>query len=128
VVKEALLDRHIAAGANVVSELDRRNQHVTSALWYYYPDAAEWRLLLASRSFDAKGSKQSYADISRLLADMGESVDGVTLDDIKLVLSNDQLVPVLRKITRANGLSRIRMTANNFNGVYVDDMLIYRNE
>jgi hypothetical protein len=128
VVKEALLDRHIDAGAAIVSELDRRNQHVTSALWYYYPDAEEWRLLLASPSFESKGSRQSYADVSRLLAEMGASVDGLSVDDVKLVLNNDKFVPLLKKMIHAEGLNKIRMTANRFNGVYVDDMLVYRNE
>ena len=127
-VKGALLDRHIEAGATLVNELDRRGEHVSSALWYYYPDAEQWRLLLASPSFDAKGSRQAYADLSRLLTELGTAVEGISFDDIKLVLGNDHLVPVLKKIIRAKGLNKIRMSANRFNGVYVDDMLLYRNE
>ena len=127
-VKDALLDSHVEAGANLVRELDRQNKPLKSAVWYFYPDISEWRLLLASPEFEAKGSMQAYAELSNLLRTMGPDARGLSVDDIKVVLMNDKLVPVLRKIIHAQGLNTIRMTSNMFDGTYVDDMLIYRNE
>jgi hypothetical protein len=84
--------------------------------------------LLYSPEFEKKNPTLLYTEISKIVDTLGEKIQGVTLETIKLVLKNDPLLKMFQSIIHVGGISAVRMTSNYFNGIYVEDALIYRNE
>jgi hypothetical protein len=126
--KETLLETDIAAGAKFIQALDKRGQPINAALWFYYPDLSQWKLLLASPAFQAKDLTQSYTKISEILTAEQDIGNNISIADIKLLNQTDPMMNLLKVIVRTGkGLSQIRMTSNVLNGIYVEDALIYRN-
>jgi len=126
-VKDTLLDSHIAAGKILLQELDAREFNITTAMWFYYPDFEEWKLLLFSPQFDEIGQRESYTKISEIITDLGQKVGMISLMAIKLIFKNDPLLKLFKNIIHIEGISTVRMTSNYLNGIYVDDAVIYRN-
>lgn len=126
--KETLLESDIEAGARFIEALDRSGKPVDAALWFYYPDLSQWKLLLSSRALEEKDLTRSYTKISEILSSNEEIGRVVSVADVKLLSQADPMMKLLKGIIRTGkNLSRIRMTSNFFNGIYVEDALIYRN-
>ena len=56
-VTDALSDKMIQAGAKLVERLDEDASNIKSALWLYFPDARNWKLILASEIVETNISK-----------------------------------------------------------------------
>lgn len=126
-VKETLLESDIEAGKILLRELDAQNFQITTAMWFFYPDVGEWKLLLHSPRFDAEGGIASYSKISEIITALGSKMGMLSFNAIKLVYSRDALMAMLKKLAHVSGISLVRVTSNYINGMYVDDALIYRN-
>lgn len=126
--KEILLDSDIDAGQKLIKELDASGVTLKTALWFFYPDIREWKLLLSSPDFEKQEESnilsKSYSNIFNIIRE-GEL--NVSLDTIKIVLSNEPLKKMFNALAHASGNNRIRMSANYINGIYIEDALIYRN-
>jgi hypothetical protein len=127
-VTGALLDREIDAGANIVLELDRRQNHPTAAFWLYNDCADRWRLLLTSSAFASIGRLEAYGALGRILDDMGPAAGGLTLGEVAIFSDRDPVGRMVQGIPPTPGLNRKRMHRTAFNGTYVPDMLLYRKE
>ncbi|HEY1301307.1 MAG TPA: hypothetical protein VGF07_12480 [Stellaceae bacterium] len=124
--KKTLLEGDIRAGGQLIEALDHDGEVINAALWLYYPDLLQWKLLLVSPSFEKNGLIQSYTKISEILSNQ-KQVD-ISVADIKILLQSDPLMRLLKGIIHTGkGLNQIRMTSNMLNGIYVEDALIYRN-
>jgi len=127
--KEILLDSHIEAGKELLRALDEKAFNITTAMWFFYPDAEKWKLLLYSPEFEKeKNPTLLYSRISKVITELGDKTSAISLESVKLVLRNDPLLKMFKSIIHAKGISTIRMQSNYFNGIYVEDALIYRNE
>jgi hypothetical protein len=127
--KETLLDTDIDAGARFIQALDESGKTVDAALWFYYPDLSQWKLLLSSQALEEKDLTKSYTKISEILSAQDDIGSTISVSDVKLLNNTDPMMKLLKGIVRTGGshLSRIRMTSNVFDGIYVEDALIYRN-
>jgi hypothetical protein len=126
--KETLLDSDIAAGANFIEALDKDGEMINAALWFYYPDLSQWKLLLASSKFEGGSLTGSYTKLSQVLSSQDKISTNISISDIKILQNKDPLMKLLKGIARTGkGLNQIRMKANVMNGIYVEDALIYRN-
>jgi hypothetical protein len=126
--KETLLDSDIAAGASFIEALDKDGEAINAALWFYYPDLSQWKLLLASSKFKAGDLTGSYTKISQVLSSQDKISKNISISDIKILQNKDPLMKLLKVIVRTGkDLNQIRMTSNVLNGIYVEDALIYRN-
>lgn len=126
--KEKLLESEIDAGARFIEALDKHGKLVDAALWFYYPDLDQWKLLLSSRALEEKDLTRSYTKISEILSSDEKINKNLSVADVKLLSRSDPMMKLLKGIIRTDkGLNRIRMTSNMFNGIYVEDALIYRN-
>jgi hypothetical protein len=127
-VKETLLDLQIEAGKKLLQALDERGFDITTAMWFYDPDLGTWKLFLHSSQFDKKDQIASYIKISEVIKELGDKLNMLSLDSIKLVFENDHyLIKMFKKIVHVKKGSLVRMTANYIDGIYIDDALIYRN-
>lgn len=125
--KETLLESDIAAGANLIEALDQDGEQIDAALWFYYPDLSQWKLLLRSPTFDRGNITGAYTKVSQVLSGKDDVNLNISISDIKIISTKDPLMNLLKSILHIKGLNQVRMRSNIFNGIYVEDALIYRN-
>ena len=120
-VAAPLVEPFIEAGRKLVEALDRASFPIEAAVWRYFPDASEWRLVIASKLVDQVGPRETYKTLQPLLG------TDLSLRDVSVVSPQDDFVRLLRKAIRTGpGISSIRFTGNTIDGVFIEDALIYR--
>ncbi len=120
--KAALVEKDIEFGRKVTEDLDRSNIPVTGSLWFYNPEASEWRLIVATPFVDERGPKAAYVAIQRAL----KAID-LPLRNVSVISPNDRLIRLLRTVVRTGRkISGIRFTHNTINNVFIEDVYIYR--
>ena len=124
--KTALVEADVGQGADVIKVLDDAGFDVHSALWMYYPEPGEWRLIIATHLVDESGPVDAYKRLYKILE--GELPDlNLSSVHIQLVSPALSLIQVLRKgVKTGKGISSIRFSHNVVNGVYIEDALLYR--
>ncbi len=127
VVKEALTEEMISAGAELVRRLDQARLGVSGALWLYETESNDWRLLIVTPQVHSKGLKAIYTEIQTVIRALPDDQRKISLKDITVVDVGDSLVSSLRQaIQTGNEVSRIRFSQNIINGTLIEDSLIYR--
>jgi len=127
--EEALVESLVADSAKLVRELDKQGDQPSNALWYYFSDAEEWRLLVAGKSFDQllpKDEAQAYQKVARAIGKA--NLDSLTIADVKLVRTDDSLLAAIKFVVRTppDGVVRAHFRDNTFNGIFVKEMLVLR--
>ena len=118
----ALVDIDIALGKRVTEELDASGIPVKASLWFYTPEASEWRLIVATPLVDQEGPHKTYALIQKAL----RTID-FPLRKISAVSPGDPLIKLLRVALRTGpGIAGVRFTHNTINNVFIEDAYIYR--
>jgi len=117
----------IRSGAELVHKLDERQLSPDAAMWLYFPDAGEWRLLLAEVKLNELGPRSFYEKIQAIIASDKPELSELSLDSIGLTTPDNPLVLLLsRAIQTGPGISGIRLTNNVINGAVIEDAFIYR--
>jgi len=115
-----------SAGKKLIEALDREHFELTGALWFYFIDVNEWRLLLVSPMLDRLGPRKSYSKIQSIIRNQMPSF-GIRLDTISVISPKDKLINLLKMAIRVDsGISEIRFSNNTINNVFIEDALIYR--
>lgn len=127
--EKALVESQIADATALVRKLDTDGLAPSLAVWYYYDDAEEWRLLLAGPAFDALLPKQEslgYRKIAEAMAAV--SLSSLTISDVKLVASSSPLPQALKRLvgTNATGLVRAHFADTTLNGIFIKEMIVLR--
>ena len=65
-VAPALVDRKIERGRRLLKKLDDSPFPVTAAFWYYFPEAEQWRLVIASPTVESQGRQAAYTEIHKI--------------------------------------------------------------
>jgi hypothetical protein len=126
-VTDALSEKMIQAGGKLVERLDDDAANIKSALWLYFPDSRNWKLILASETVETDGPRKLYEKIQGANRSASEPEETVSLNDIVVSTPKHELISVLAMmIGTGQGISGIRFTRNNINGIYIDDAYIYR--
>jgi hypothetical protein len=114
-------------GGKLVEGMDRSMLDVVGALWFYFADIGEWRLLLVMPLVDTIGPSGCYAMIQLILQEDMPDNSGISLSRISVLSPKDNLIKLLRMVIHTDrGISAIRFTRNTINGVSIEDALIYR--
>ena len=116
--QDALVEADIEAGREFLSLLDRIEVPVVGSLWMYSADTSKWKLVIITTD-ERQGSKALYLKA----INAGSSLD---LTNVEFQPPESALFKALGSAMRIGGISTIRMRQNMFNGVYVEDALIYR--
>lgn len=121
-----LNEEQITAGEELVKQLDATDARVDAALWWYFPDDENWRLLLSLPSLIRQGPQSAYKKVQKALSGLGGHAR-ISLGEVMIARQNDPLLRLLRTAIRTGpGISRVRFSKNVINGQLIDDALIYR--
>lgn len=127
--EEALVESQITDTIALVKTLENQGDKPSSVVWYYFPDADEWRLILAGPTFDALLPKEESVAYQKL----GEAlrtaqVTSVTIGEIKLVRTDYSLLNAVRFLigTPADAMVRAHFKDNSVNGIFIKEMLVLR--
>ena len=127
VVKEQLTDAMIEAGALLTQKLDEMGVPISTAMWFFLPEANDWRLFFASPNVSLAGSRQMYEKVQKAQAALGESAPRVPFSSIGVIDTNHKLARLLRTAVQTGPeLARIRFAREAFDGQFIDDALVYR--
>jgi hypothetical protein len=121
-----LNEASIEDGRKVAQMLDEKSSSVNSALWYYYPDTSDWKLVLAMPEVNTNGPKAAYKTVQRILSKV-ELKSNLTLDDIAVSKPEAPLFKLIRQMLRTGpNISGIRLSNNIVNGQKIEDAYVYR--
>ncbi len=120
-----LVDADIREGEELLRRLDEQGVVATSAMWLFFPEPDEWRLVLALSLVRREGPRAAYEVIRRTLQKYNL---GVPLSRVQVV-SPDELI--IRRIGRAvatepKAIAGIRFTNSAIGDVLIEDAHIYR--
>jgi hypothetical protein len=128
--KKTLVSDDISDGKKLLQILDRSIFKVDSAIWFYFTEFNEWRLILASEYVDNKGPKEAYSYIQKKIETINKKTPiKIKLSDISLMGPDDKLINFLRKLiitTAPKQIAEVRLTDIVLITTPIDDMLIYR--
>jgi hypothetical protein len=126
--EEALVESQISDSIALIKSLDDGDKPST-AIWYYFPDAGEWRLLLAGQTFDAllpKEESRAYQKVAEALTK--SALSSLTMSEIKLVRTDYPLLKATQHLikTPADAIVRAHFKDTSINGTFIKEMLILR--
>jgi methionine salvage enolase-phosphatase E1 len=127
--EETLVESLVGDSVELVKALDGQGDNPTNALWYFFSDAEEWRLLVAGPAFDRllpKDEEQAYQKIAQAIG--SAKVDTLTIADVKLVKTDDAILAATKFVlkTPQSAVVRAHFRDNTFNGIFVKEMLVLR--
>lgn len=93
----ALVSTLIKQGEAVLRALDEARITVSTALWRYDVEAAEWRLVLVTPLVELEGELAAYERVQRVLLKALTGPDQVRLRQIMLVGQKDPRVRAVRQ-------------------------------
>lgn len=126
-VAKPLTESMIRSGAALVAMLDKRGFALDAALWFYFPDIGEWKLMLAEVKLSREGPRVFYKLIQDTISEAGPQLKEVSLDSVVLAVPNAPIISLLSSaIHTGPGISGIRFTNNVVNGTVIEDAYIYR--
>jgi hypothetical protein len=127
--EKALVESQLDEALALIRELDATGDSPSLAVWYFYEDAGEWRLLIGGSTFDVLLPKQEalgYRKIAEAMA--AAKLASLTISEVKLVETHAALPKALRFLigTGPKGLVRAHFTNTTLNGIFMKEMIILR--
>jgi hypothetical protein len=121
-----LVENWISEGNRVVEALVTSQVPVDAALWLYFPEAAEWRLVVATPLYDTRGPRASYTRIRSVLSSLTPPTP-IRLWDVTVRSPTDELIAALRSANRrGTGVVGQRLRGVVLDGVFIEDAYVYR--
>lgn len=127
--EETLVESQISDSISLVKSLEDQGNKPSAVVWYYFPDAGEWRLLLAGPTFDAllpREESHAYQIVAEALN--RSQVKSLTIGEIKLVRTDYPLLKAMRFLigTPPDSIVRAHFKDNSINGIFIKEMLVLR--
>jgi len=79
VAKEQLTEEMIEGGARLTAKLDEMGLPLAVAMWFFFADLNEWRLLLASPDLSTAGPRVIYRRVEDARQALGDRAAAVPL-------------------------------------------------
>jgi hypothetical protein len=125
-----LSPKKIEEGASLVSKLDRGGFIIASAFWLYEKSRVpSWKLYLASTSppINVKEDPIKAHHILSEIAQLPSAFTHLSPDDIQLIpLDHPFITNISKSIQTGPGTVGMRLTGNQFDEFFVEDLYIYR--
>ena len=125
-VTSTLTEEKIKAGENLVREADSLKMNINAALWLYFQEQEDWKLMISIKGLDKLGPKSTYNKLQKLISKV-HIKEQISLSEIALIKPQAPMLDLLRTMVRTGpGISGIRFTGNVINGQLIPDAYIYR--
>jgi len=127
--EEALVESQIADSVSLVRTLDDLGNKPVAVVWHYFPDADEWRLLIAGPAFDALLPSQEARAYQRIAEALSKAqVSSLSIGEIKIVRTDYPLLNATRFLMRTgpDAIVRGHFRDNSINGIFIKEMLVLR--
>lgn len=118
----ALVGSELDEGERLVQALLDAGHPLVAAYWSYVADADEFRLFITDPTVDSNGPIAAYAS---LLSLMSSRKIAIPPHRISVISPREPFVAALLSAMRVEGIGRVRVRGSMFNGVHVEDALIY---
>jgi hypothetical protein len=125
----ALVEAKVSDAVQLIHKLDALDKSPTTAAWYFYDDADEWRFLIAGPAFDALLPKQEAVAYRTTIEAMNSlSLSSLGVSDLKLIETKTPLIHSLRQLigTATNSIVRAHFSNTTLNGIFIKEMIIMR--
>lgn len=127
--EKALVENLVTDAVALVQKLDELGSSPAFTAWYFYDDAGEWRLLLASPSLDTMLPKQEAVAYRKIIEALNStSPTALAISDLKLVGTSYPLLQALKLLvsTGPQGIARIHLKDCMMNGIFIKEVVILR--
>jgi hypothetical protein len=127
--EKALVETQVTDAVELIRKLDDVGAPPNLAVWYFYDDAGDWRLIIAGPEFDALLPNKEAVAYRKVVDAMASlSLSSLTVSDVKLVHSQSPLSRALRSLIRTppNGIVRAHFADTTLNGIFIKEMVILR--
>lgn len=124
-VKAVLVNIDVDQGTRVLNILDHAKLDVKVALWVVLPEYEDWRLVLASRRFDAAGVRGGYTLVGDALRAAGLPI--ALTPTFMILRMDDPFIRGLRKIfTRTKSIEGMRLGLQTIGDRFIEHAYVYR--
>jgi hypothetical protein len=108
--------------------LDETEWPVTAALWLFFSESNQWRLIFASPTVNKEGPGNAYKHIQTALRNLPTGTSSVGLQDIAVIDASAPVVELLSTVVKTgeDSIAGIRFSENVINGHLIEDAYIYR--
>jgi hypothetical protein len=125
----ALVESRVADAIQLLQRLDAVGEGPTLAVWYYYEDVDDWRLIFAGPVYDSLLPKQEAAAYKKLAEALASaSISSLSVSDLKILATTSPLALALRLLIRTppQATARAYFSNTTLNGIFIKEMIILR--
>ena len=122
-VKEALTNEMIGAGAELIASLDRQGWPPAWAFWMFDPERNDWRLILRPPATAKENDMESYQRIRNTLR---ATTTPLSLTDISVRPDPGILQALASGLPQGWEERGRRLKRTALERVYIDDVYLYR--
>ena len=127
--EKTLVEGLVTDSIRLIKNLDQSNINPALAVWHFFEDANEWRLLIAGQKFDQLLPKQealAYQKISEAIS--SSDLQSLSISLVKLVRSDDPLPEALSSLvgTPPDGIIQANFIDTTLNGIFIKEIVILR--
>ena len=121
VVKEVLTEDMVEAGEALLRELDKSGVPIAAAIWVWYVEDPEWRLMCAAPELG-----DFYHEMESALEKLSPKHHDILDMSVGYALEGSELARGLKAIDPLPGIHRKRLRKTPLGSHYIQDGLLYR--
>ncbi|MDD5264615.1 MAG: hypothetical protein PHU43_07235, partial [Candidatus Bipolaricaulis sp.] len=122
-----LTEDMVQRGAALIRRLDSQGYSPDAALWLYFSDLEEWKLVLAQAKLSRRGPRAGYEIVQRALSSETPDPGQLPLNLVAITKPDAPLITLLSSAIHTDrSIGGIRFTSSVINGTVIEDAYIYR--
>jgi len=127
--EKTLVESKIADSIELIKQLDASGYQPSLAVWYYYDDTDEWRLIIVGEKFDQYLPRQeplAYRAIAEAINE--KDLSSINISEVKIIKSDQPLAKTFKFLVRSDptGITREHFIDTTVNGIFIKEMIILR--
>ena len=126
-VKPELKERKIAAGAELIRDLDSRGFRPIAVFWLYHSERERWELAIGGEVASDRGPRAVFRLVQRALDEGGARTSALDFDDVTWFQIDTPIVArmesVISKFPELNG---VRLDNAGIDGMLIEGAYVYQ--
>jgi hypothetical protein len=107
--QETLVEERISDAVLLIRALEELGDKPSAAVWYYFADAEQWRLLVAGETLDDLLPKEAAQAYLKIAAGLRKAcVSTLSIGEVKVVRTDDPLLKAGRTLFRTGPDALVR--------------------